>query len=41
LPENDETIIFVKFYRHWRTGKIVRPKNGKVIAIRLKTKAKK
>jgi len=41
LPKNDETIIYVKYYRHWRTGKIVRPKNGKVIAIRLKIKANK
>ena len=38
LLKND--IIFVKWFRHWRTGKRVYPKNGKVIAIRIRKKPK-
>jgi hypothetical protein len=38
---SEEKVIFVKCFRHWRTGKMVYPKNGKVIAIRLKEKPKK
>jgi hypothetical protein len=33
-PDGD--VIFVKCFRHWRTGKMVYPKNGKVIAIKVK-----
>jgi hypothetical protein len=38
-PPSDE-VIFVKWFRHWRTGKRVYPKNGEVIAIRIKKKKK-
>jgi len=38
---SEEKIIFVRFFRHWRTGKMVYPKNGKVIALKLKRKPKK
>ena len=34
-------VIFVKYFRHWRTGKIIYPKNGNVIAIKLKEKPNK
>ncbi len=37
-PHSMEKVIFVKWFRHWRTGKIVYPKNGEVIEIRLKEK---
>lgn len=29
-------VVFVKGFRHWRTGRGVRPKNGKVIALHIK-----
>ena len=32
------TIVFVKSFRHWRTGKIVRRKDGGVIALRIRNK---
>jgi len=38
LSKDDDTIIFVKWFRHWRTGKIIRAKNGKAIPLRLKSK---
>lgn len=41
INKNDTNVIFVKYFRHWKTGKMVYPKNGKVIAIRLKNKSKK
>jgi hypothetical protein len=42
LPkDNDRIIIFRRWFRHWRTGKIVYPKNGKVIVIRLQNKQPK
>ena len=37
-PHSGDDVIFVKYFRHWRTGKIIYPKNGNVIAIRLKKK---
>ena len=38
-PSSDE-VIFVKWFRHWRTGKRVYPKKGEIIAIRIKKKKK-
>lgn len=38
-PPSDE-VIFVKWFRHWVTGKRVYPKKGEVIAIRIKKKKK-
>ena len=43
LPKYDHSedeIIFVKWFRHWRTGRRVYPKNGQVIAIRIRKKPK-
>jgi hypothetical protein len=40
VKDENEPVIFVKWFRHWRTGKIIRPKNGKVIVIHLKHKVK-
>lgn len=34
--ESEEEVIFVKWFRHWQTGKRVYPKKGKVITIRVK-----
>jgi len=34
-------VIFCKYFKHWKTGKRVYPKNGTVIAIRLRKKKKK
>lgn len=34
--EDDYEIIFVKWFRHWRTGKIIRSRNGKAIPLRVK-----
>jgi len=31
-------IIFVKSFRHYRTGKIIRSKNGKAIPLRVRRK---
>jgi len=36
LPEDE--VIFVRSFRHWRTGKRVYPKKGPVIAIRIRKK---
>jgi hypothetical protein len=36
-PSSDE-VIFVRWFRHWRTGKRIYPKKGEVIAIRIKKK---
>ena len=33
-------VIFVKWFRHYRTGKRIYPKKGEVIAIRIKKKKK-
>lgn len=30
-PKNDGNIVFVKRFRHWRTGEWVYPVNGDVI----------
>ena len=34
------TTIFVKWFRHWRTGKIVRAK-GRAIPLRIRVKPKR
>jgi len=38
LHKNDGKTIFVKYFRHYRTKKIVRAKNGGVIVIHIKQK---
>ena len=34
--EDEGDVIFVRWFRHHKTGKIVRPKHGNVIAIHIK-----
>ncbi|MDX9690728.1 MAG: hypothetical protein RBT70_09785 [Alphaproteobacteria bacterium] len=34
----DHEIIFVKWFKHWKTGKIIYAKNGKAIPIRVRRK---
>jgi hypothetical protein len=38
--EQFEDVIYCRWFRHWKTGKRVYPKNAKVIAIRIKKKPK-
>ena len=37
----EDDVIFVKCFRHWRTGKLVYPKKGKAIPIRIRKPKKK
>ena len=41
MQNNELTeLVYCKWFRHWRTGKRVYPKNGRAIAIRIKKKPK-
>jgi len=36
--KNEAGFIFVKWVRHWRTGKIIRPVKAKALKLRIKRK---
>jgi len=38
LPKYDYIIVFVRSFRHWRTGKIVRRSDGKAFPLRVRVK---
>lgn len=37
-PDEEYDVIFVKYFKHWRTGRIIYAKNGKSIPIRVHRK---
>ena len=36
MKDTDYTVIFVKWFRHWRTGKIVRRPDGKPFPLKIR-----
>lgn len=36
--EDDYQIVFVKSYKHWRTGKIIRKPDGSCFTLKIKIK---